>query len=484
MTEIPDYASLPDRAARAWPDRVALRFQDRCWTYSDFAACVTRTEHLLRKQGITVGTRTSLLAENRPEYVIAQFALARIGAVFVTPNPYWTEHEVRAALASAQVTAAVYSPPHRVVAAEPSIRLSVEEIDTSAEASSASAEVERTGVYERHDLFIPFSSGTTGQPKGVIHTHASLSGGVHQLVTHLGLDASDVLQISLPLCHIFGTSMMGAAFAVGAEVTLFERFDLAACLRQVRDDAVTVWPLAGTVAHQLLDMPELCPADFPGLRYFMWGGSAVPAEVAKALTSRTGVRFLCSYGMTEAMAVAFNPVHDPSDWHLDSPGYPTVGTEIRLGSDDEIEVRGISVARGYTTRTPEATAAFTEDGWFRTGDVGRIDATGRVRIVDRRKDMIKVSGFQVAPTEVEQELLRHPAVNDAAVIGRPDDRHGERVVAYVVASSSISDDELRHFLRERLATYKIPWEISFTDHLPRTTSGKLQRAQLRTVDPS
>ncbi|MBS9376376.1 class I adenylate-forming enzyme family protein [Rhodococcus sp. B50] len=337
---------------------------------------------------------------------------------------------------------------------------------------------EQTRPGEQQDLFIPFSSGTTGYPKGVIHTHSSLSGGVHQLVTHLGLGETDVLQISLPLCHIFGTSMMGAALAVGAQVTLFERFDLDACLRHIREDAVTVWPLAGTVAHQLLDIAHLGPADFPGLRYFMWGGSAVPAEVARALTARTGVGFLCSYGMTEAMTVAFNPVHDPADRRLDSPGYATEGTEIRLGPDDEIEVRGVSVARGYTT--PEANAAFTTEGWFRTGDVGRIDADGRLWIVDRRKDMIKVSGFQVAPTEVEQELLRHPAVDDAAVVGGPDDRHGERVVAYIVVSADVPVDDLRRFLGERLATYKIPRDVVFVEVLPRTASGKLQRARLRT----
>ncbi|WP_213575697.1 class I adenylate-forming enzyme family protein [Rhodococcus sp. USK13] len=483
MTEIPDYASLPERAAQTWPDRIALRFQGESWTYSDFADSVTRAEISLRRVGVGVGTRTALLVENRPEYVIAQFALARIGAVFVTPNPYWTDHEIRAALDGAHVTAAVYSQRHRTVAAESAIRLPVEDLVSPVEERTPPEPAERIRSGEHRDLFIPFSSGTTGHPKGVIHTHAGLSGGVHQLVTHLGLGATDVLQISLPLCHVFGTSMMGAALAVGAQVTLFERFDLDACLRHIRDDAVTVWPLAGTVAHQLLDIPHLGSADFPGLRYFMWGGSAAPAEVAKALTLRTGVGFLCSYGMTEAMTVAFNPVHDPADWRLDSPGYATEGTEIRLGPDDEIEVRGVSVARGYTTRTTDAAAAFTADGWFRTGDVGRIEPSGRIRIVDRRKDMIKVSGFQVAPTEVEQELLRHPVVDDVAVVGRPDDRHGERVVAYVVASSDISVDDLRRFLGGRLATYKIPREFSFVEVLPRTASGKLQRSRLRTDGP-
>ncbi|MBS9376379.1 AMP-binding protein [Rhodococcus sp. B50] len=134
MTEIPDYASLPERAARTWPDRIALRFQGRSWTYREFADVVTRTEQVLRMRGIGAGTRTALLIENRPEYVVAQFALARIGAVFVTPNPYWTEHEVRAALSEAHVVAAVYSQPHRTVATELEIALPAEDLVGATEA--------------------------------------------------------------------------------------------------------------------------------------------------------------------------------------------------------------------------------------------------------------------------------------------------------------------------------------------------------------
>ncbi|WP_458682533.1 class I adenylate-forming enzyme family protein [Prescottella equi] len=479
-----DYASLPARAAERWPDRVALEFEGRKWTFQEFDLAVRYAAERLREAGIEPGMRTVLLLENRPEYVVAQFALARIGAAFVTPNPYWTDHELRSTLSGVDAGAAIYSDRHQRTASQYRVRVPVDMLGASLDDVEACAESlahEPAPVKNTAELCIPFSSGTTGLPKGVVHTRASLSGGIGQLVHHLGLTEKDRLQISLPLCHIFGSSMMGAAVSAGAKVTLFERFDFDRCLRQVEQDAVTVWPIAGTVAHQLAELPGLSRQNLPGLRFFMWGGSAVPRQLAETITSRTGIGFLCSYGMTEAFATAFNPIDRPDLWRLDSPGFATVGTEIRLGADDEIEVRSPCVAIGYTgeSEIPDDTP-FRTDGWFRTGDVGRLDPDGRLWIIDRRKDMIKVSGFQVAPAEVETELLRHPAVTDAAVVGRPDDRRGERVVAFVQTSDPrLRPDDLLAMVTNRLATYKVPREVVFVDEIPRTPAGKLQRARLR-----
>jgi long-chain acyl-CoA synthetase len=332
--------------------------------------------------------------------------------------------------------------------------------------------------------YIPFSSGTTGLPKGVIHTDASLCGGVGQLQRHLGLTQEDRLQIALPLCHIFGKTMSAAAISVGAELTLFRRFDLDESLRHMRRAGVTIWPIAGAVAAAIAARPDLDAETFASLRFFMWGGSAVPAELAQRITARTGVRFLCSYGMTEAMMVAFNPVDRESEWSLDSPGFATYGTQLRLGSSGELEVRGPSVAVGYSGAD---SGAFTDDGWFRTGDVARIDVDGRVWIVDRIKDMLKVSGFQVAPAEVEMVLTEHPSVDDAGVVGRTDTSIGEVPVAFVVCRpGAVTEIDLKSWATTRLATYKLPREYRFVSALPRTSAGKLRRAELRAllVDPS
>jgi long-chain acyl-CoA synthetase len=464
------YAGYLARAAGRWPSRTALRFEGSAWTYGELDAAVNRVADRLAAKGISVGDRVALLIENRPEYLVAQFAIARLGAAFVTPNPHWTEPELARALTAAAVTAAVHGERFDELA---------DTLPTTIRGDSlldaAAPRTPDVGSTPDALRYIPFSSGTTGLPKGVLHTDASLCGGVEQLLVHLSLSADDRVPIALPLCHIFGATMCAAAIAIGAELTLFRRFDLDTMLAHIAAGNATLLPIAGTVAHQLAERDDLCPQDFSSLRYFMWGGSAVPAALAARITERTGIRFLCSYGMTEAMMVAFNPVRNEEDWRIDSPGYPTVGTEVRLTPTGELEVRGASVAAGYVgTDAPE----FGPDGWFRTGDVATVGDDGRLHIVDRAKDMLKVSGFQVAPAEVEAVLLEHPAVDDAGVTGRPDTRTGEAVVAFVVTSAAVTPDTLTDWLRGRLASYKRPREFHFVTELPRTAGGKLRRSAL------
>ncbi|MDV7240558.1 MULTISPECIES: class I adenylate-forming enzyme family protein [Rhodococcus] len=483
MSSSTEYASIVQAQARKCPERVALEFRNETWTYGRLETSIVEATNALRRLGVKPGDRVALLLESTPTYVVCQFAIARLGATFVTPNPSWTVHETRHALEAANVRVSIVDADHGRHSLDGSSIIQTADIVRSNESEPAEDGDSRLGPTS--ELFIPFSSGTTGFPKGVIHTVGSVDGAIDQLIRHTELGPDDHLQVSIPLCHIFGTTMLSAALKVGARVTLFERFDFDECIGQLRTGNVTVWPLAGSVAHRLSRRGDLSVDDFPALRFFMWGGSPVPAELARRITDATGVGFLCSYGMTEAMMVTFNPVDDPSRWSLDSPGFATEGTELRLGDDNELEVRGPSVATGYTLATDDVAAPaespFSEDGWFRTGDIARIDSTGRVWIVDRKKDMIKVSGFQVAPVEVETELLRHPAVLDAAVVAESDERTGQRVVGYIVTSEQIDMDRLRDAASERLASYKVPSEIRIVDAIPRTNTGKLQRARLTAV---
>ena len=465
------YAGYLSRAAARWPAQVGLRFEGDAWTYGELDDAVDRAANRLAAAGITAGQRVALLVDNQPEYLVAQFALARLGAVFVTPNPYWTTPELARALEAAATTAVVHAKRFEEFAARQSTAVQIDTLLDSAPRRAPDPE-----PAPHAELYVPFSSGTTGMPKGVLHTVESLCGGVEQLRHHLALTGTDRIQIALPLCHIFGATMCAAALSVGAECTLFRRFDVDTALAHIAADHVTIWPLAGAVAHQLAERDDLRPEALASLRFFMWGGSAVPAALAERITARTGVRFLCSYGMTEAMMVAFNPVDEPGSWRLDSPGFATEGTDLRLTADGELEVRGPSVAAGYAgVESPE----FGPDGWFRTGDLATIDTDGRLHIVDRLKDMLKVSGFQVAPTEVEAALQEHPDVDDVAVVGRSDDRTGQAVVAFVVGSPELSADALREWVADRLAAYKRPREYRFVTSLPRTAGGKVRRTELR-----
>lgn len=478
-----DPANLTVELAAADPDGMALSYESCSLTHRDLDDAVAAAAAALIVAGVEPGDRVALLLESTPEYVVAQLAIARIGAAFVTPNPSWTPAETTRALAAAGTRATIVDDDHRVHVAGDVAVIPVDAV-TVTPRGDAQRLTTVAAVPDDSALFIPFSSGTTGFPKGVVHSRASVRGAVAQLITHLDLSDADSVQVSIPLCHIFGTTMTLAALASRARLHLFRRFDFASCLQQVRDDGVTVWPLAGAVADRLLQLDDLGPQYFPELRFFMWGGSAVPRDLARRITATTGVGFLCSYGMTEAMMVAFNPVDRPDDWRLDSPGFATAGTRIRIAADGEIEVVGPSVATGYALSDDPASSAdeqsaFTPDGWFRTGDIGRLDADGRLWITDRKKDMIKVSGFQVAPTEVESALLSHPAITDAAVVSIPDARTGERIVAYVVAPDGVAVDDVAHHLADRLATYKRPRDLIVVDALPRTAAGKLQRARLR-----
>ena len=464
------FTRLLDDAAGRWPDRTAITFEGDRWTLQRLQRGVAAAAAGLAAGGVGAGTRVLLLLENCPEYLIAQFALARVGAAFVTPNPYWTQHELARAADAAQARAAIYAPRFADVVTGLGSAIPVAEL--TANSGPAPGPVDQPTA----PRYLPFSSGTTGLPKAVIHTDASLCGAVEQLRRHVAMTQHDRLQVALPLCHVFGTTMSAAALSVGAELTLFRRFDLDESLSHLHRDGVTIWPMAGAVAYELAARTDLDPETFASLRFFMWGGSAVPRELARLISDRTGVGFLCSYGMTEAMMVAFNPVDDASQWSLDSPGYPTVGTELRIDPSGELEVRGRSVATGYAGTDSRA---FSSDGWFRTGDVARIDPDGRLWIVDRLKDMIKASGFQVAPAEVELALREHPAVHDAGVIGHPDDRAGEVPIAYVVADPELTASQLDSWVRGRLASYKCPRRYRFVAELPRTAAGKLRRAELR-----
>lgn len=466
------YAGYLAQAAAQWPARVGLRFGDAAWTYAALDAAAERAADRLAVAGIAAGDRVALLVENCPEYLIAQFALARLGAAFVTPNPYWTTPELTHALDAAASTAVIHTDRFSELAARLPIAVSIDTLLDSAPARSPDPQ-----PAPRAPRYVPFPSGTTGLPKGVLHTDESLCGGVEQLRHHLALSATDHIPIALPLCHVFGATMCAAVLSVGAELSLFRRFDLDEALEHMAAGRATIWPLAGSLAHQLAERDDLRREDFASLRYFMWGGSAVPVALADQITAHTGVRFLCSYGMTEAMMVAFNPVDDPDRWQLDSPGYPTHGTELRLTAAGELEVRGPSVAIGYASLdSPD----FRPDGWFRTGDLGTIDDDGRLRVIDRVKDMHKVSGFQVAPTEVESALQAHPDVDEVAVVGRPDERTGQAVVAFVVGRS-VDVATLRTWVSDRLASYKRPVDYRVVTELPRTVGGKVRRKELRAL---
>ena len=335
------------------------------------------------------------------------------------------------------------------------------------------------------DAVLVFSSGTTGMPKAVRHTHASLAAAVRHWRDALQLSATDRMQVMTPPSHILGLLNIVMALDTGAWIRLHRRFDIDAMLAHIESDRITVEMAVAPIALALSAHPGLESHDLSSLRYIMWCATPVTESVAAAVTARTGVRWVTAYGASELPVIACN---DLENARLDTVGRAIDGAQVRivdldsgeqLGPDaeGEIQVRSQSAMAGYLPSESTSTA-FT-DGWYRTGDVGTVDRDGWLRITDRAKEMIKVRGFQVAPAEVEAVLHGHPAVDDCAVFGVPAGTDGEAIVAAVKTSAAVDPEELAALVADQLASYKRPSRVVVVDEIPRLPSGKVLRRVLK-----
>ncbi|GAA5168758.1 long-chain fatty acid--CoA ligase [Pseudonocardia eucalypti] len=339
---------------------------------------------------------------------------------------------------------------------------------------------------------ILYTSGTTGQPKGAELTHHNLISNAAMTVdTLIRTTADDVIMGCLPLFHVFGlTCGLNAAVLAGSCLSLLKRFDPVKALSVVARDKVTVFEGVPTMYAAMLYCPEALDADMSSLRTCITGGSAMPVEILRGFEKQFGCELLEGYGLSETAPVASFNQHG----HERKPGtigFQVPGCEMRLvddlGSDvpegerGEIAIRGENLMKGYWNR-PEATAEAIPDGWFRTGDIATRDADGYYTIVDRKKDLIIRGGYNVYPREVEETLYEHPAVAEAAVIGIKDAELGEEIGAAVALKpgQTVDPEELKEFVRERLAAYKYPRILWLVDALPRGPSGKILR---REVEP-
>ena len=358
-------------------------------------------------------------------------------------------------------------------------------IDRTSDAPAPSVAVQETD-----DAVFVFSSGTTDRPKAVRHIHRSIDLGTQHWVTALGLGPEDRFQVATPPSHILGLLNLLAAAAAGATVRLHRRFDLDEELRCIQDERMTLEMAVAPIALAMANHPSLEDYDLSSLRYVMWGATPITPSVAELVSARTGVRWLPAYGTSEVPVITANPVDDPDRWRLDSAGLPVGGVTLRVvdletgevlpaGGVGEVQVLSDSAMAGYLP--DEATAAAFADGWYRTGDVGWLEPEGWVHLTDRSKEMIKVSGFQVAPAEIEAVLHGHPDVIDCAVFGVPDQRAGEVPVAAVQleAGSDVTAEDLERLVADALATYKRLHHVVLVDAIPRTPSGKVLRRTLR-----
>jgi len=454
---------------------VLLAYGDRQFTRSELDALTSGMATTLEQRGVRSGERVALMSSNRPEFVVAMRAVWALGAAVVLVSSSWKRAEVEHALALTTPAHAVGDNPvladlmpmlHLDEPVTPGLR----EFDEPDPASDA--------------LFV-FSSGTTGMPKAVRHTHGAFATAVAHWRAALGMTSADRMQILTPPSHILGLLNIATALDVGAWIRLHPRFDVEAMLRHIESDRITIEMAVAPIALALAAHPRLESYDLSSLRYVMWCATPVTKSVADEVTRRAGVSWVTAYGASELPVISCNSLQGAQ---LDTVGRAVPGVEIRIASLEsgrpvsagevgEIQVRSPSSMAGYLP--DDATADAFSEGWYRTGDVGHLDGEGWLRITDRAKEMIKVRGFQVAPAEIEAVVHGHPAVADCGVFGVPDPADGEAIVVAVTRCGAVESDELIALIADRLASYKRPSRVVFVPEIPRLPSGKVLRRVLK-----
>jgi long-chain acyl-CoA synthetase len=493
--------TLADDAFERNGDYESLWFEGRWHRSAELHRATATVATGLRDLGVRPGDRIVVTMLNCPEVGVTYNAAWRAGAAVVPVLFLLTAAELAHILRDSEAVAVVTTPEllakvQEAVAQAPSVRHVVcvggGAIDGTVDfAALAGAEP----MHRAHDAagddvaVILYTSGTTGQPKGVLLSHGNLVSMAHNAHAATDLGDGNVGLAALPLSHSYGiTTTLASTFNRGTGVML-RWFDAAESLRCIEEFRVTVTALVPTMMVYLLDHPDAATRDTSSLRWVVSGGAALPTEVQREFERRFGCTILQGYGLSESSAqCAINPRDAP---RLGSVGVPVPGVEVRIVAEDgsrdmptgevgEIVMRGPNVMLGYRNM-PEETAKVLSDGWLHSGDMGYRDADGYLYVVDRKKDLIIRGGFNILPRDVEEVLHQHPAVAQAAVIGVPDRRMGEQVRAYVELKSdaAATPEELMAFCRERLAAYKTPSSVQLLPSLPLNAIGKVLKRQLR-----
>jgi acyl-CoA synthetase (AMP-forming)/AMP-acid ligase II len=501
-------SDVPVLAAHHAPDTPAILFQglsityrqlrDRCWRLANALIAVTEP-----------GDRVAILAENCPEYVDCYYGVPAAGLALTLLNYRLAPRELayiigdsepRLLVVEAKYLPAIRAIRHQIPSVERILLIDGETGDAEPYAAfrDAGAAVEPARRPGEDDLcWLLYTSGTTGLPKGAMLSHRNLVAGVLNSMAAWETGTEEVCMFTFPMFHVAGY-IMPMHHLRAFPVVLLRAFDPGTLLATVRAHGVTNTAMAPTMVAMLLEDPATNDADLASLRRLGYGAAAMPGEVLRRARARwPGVGFSTGFGMTELSGNVMTmgrADHDRAA-EADLEILRSVGRQMPLarvrvadetgadappGTAGEILVKGDQVLGGYW-RNPEATAASFTDGWFHTGDVGRWDADGYLYIVDRKKDMILTGGENVYPREVEEVLYRHPAVADAAVIGAPDLKWGEKVVAVIVARAGheVTGADLVAFCRHEIAGYKRPRHVTFIDVLPRNASGKVLKRELR-----
>jgi long-chain acyl-CoA synthetase len=510
-------ATLLEDTCRDYPDRLAVIFNDTKLPYKAVNAAANQVAAGLVDLGIQKGDRVALSCPNLPFFPIVYYGILKAGAVVVPLNVLLKGREIAyhlrdsgakaylcfegteqlpmGAMGHAGFQDAESCEHFRLITANPAGPSPIEGVETLGMLMAGRLPVFDTVQTMPDDTaVILYTSGTTGQPKGAELSHSNMLMNARLADNLFGVAEHDVHLVVLPLFHSFGqTVQMNAGFYTAATISLLPRFDPGAALGVMERDGVSFFAGVPTMYWAMLNYPAADKFDLDkianNLRLSVSGGAAMPVEVMSAFEAKFNVKIQEGYGLSETSPVAsFNRLG--RERKPGSVGLPVWGVEMKIvdeldkevaqGDLGEIVIRGHNVMKGYYNR-PEATEEAMRDGWFHTGDIGRVDEDGYYYIVDRVKDMVIRGGFNVYPREVEEVLMSHPQVSLAAVIGVPDEQYGEEIKAFIVptADAQITEKELIAWSKENMADYKYPRSIEFRDTLPMNATGKILKIELR-----
>lgn len=485
---------LTDQAARR-PDAPAIKQGDVTVSYGLLNEASARAAGLLAAHGVRPGDRVSLIMPNVAYFPIVYYGIVRMGAVVVPTNPLLKAGEISYVWQDSEIKVAVvldlFAPEAGKAAKDTGtdvITVVPGEFDQLLMTQQPRHEIVQREPEDT--LLILYTSGTTGRPKGAELTQSNISTNVitsAETLFHGG--SGDVIFGGLPLFHSFGqTCAMNTAVYGGSCLALLPRFEPVEALKTIEREKVTIFLGVPTMYMALLGVADKEKYDTSSLRLAVSGGSSLPIEVLHGVEQAFDLRLLEGYGLSETSPVAtFNHPDRPSK--PGSVGYAIRGVEIRVVDPDdadvpvgeigEIVIRGENIMKGYLNK-PEATAEALRNGWFHSGDLGRLDEDGYLYIVDRVKDMIVRNAYNVYPREVEELLFTHPAVAEAAVVGVPHPVHGEEIAALITLKpgAQATEDEIREWTKERIAAYKYPRIVKFGE-IPKGPTGKVLKRDIK-----
>lgn len=500
-------ADILGERTRLTPERTAIVFvpTSERFTYRQLNERAVRCARVwLEWCQLKKGDRVGILSHNRVEYVDAFFAAGKSGIILVPLNTRLTAHELEFVLTDSGLSALLYGGEfsdlvltlkqkvflkHWIALDEP-----LDASDTSyptAVASLPSSPWVKSRCHPEDTYCLLYTSGTTGKPKGVMLPHRMIAWNAYNTAVCWELRADDIAPIFTPLYHAGGLAVFFTPlFLAGGTIVLHQGFDATEIWRTIEKEKCTVIFAVPTIFKMLMEAPEFERIDLSCVRWCISGGAPLPHYLIEAYQKR-GVVFKQGYGLTEVGVNCFSMTVEESARKVGSIGKPMLFTEAKLvdeqgreissGEVGELLLRGPHVCKGYWNN-PRATAeALDSEGWFHTSDLARRDEEGFFYIAGRKKDMIISGGANVYPAEIEGELLLHPAIQDAAVVGVPHPTWGEVGIAFIVAqeTTTLSGEKLTEFLSRRLAKYKIPKEFVFVNGLPRTPYGKVVKGELK-----